>query len=52
MKYSFSYKSDSKSEPIGYVKGKNVHEAVENACKIKHLPLLDFLSIFEIKLEE
>ncbi len=48
--YTYSYKIDSTSEPIGIVSADTYEDAVLKISEIKRLPIDSILNIFNIKL--
>lgn len=50
--YTYSYRVDSKQEPIGRVKATSLQEARAQICVKKDLNELDIDAIFVIKKEE
>ena len=49
--YTYSYKADSKQEPIGRVKATGLYEAREQIAQIKQLTISQLDELFEIKIE-
>jgi hypothetical protein len=49
--YTYSYKADSKQEPIGRVKATGLYEAREQIAQIKQLTVSQLDELFEIKIE-
>jgi hypothetical protein len=49
--YTYSYKADSKQEPIGRVKATSLYEAREQIAQIKRLSVTEISALFVIKTE-
>ena len=50
--YTYSYKADSKQEPIGRVKATGLYEAREQIAEIKQLSIAAIEELFVIKKED
>lgn len=50
--YIYYAKNDPNQEAIGKFQSDDIYRAIEQASEIKKLPVIEFLSIFQVKEDE